>query len=401
MEFLVQTVALSARSDTGSDGRASFSFETRDDGRDGSSFRTNNKEDGLRIHEGRTALDSVLRQALVENKDPGLPSDGGFWAWVSAVAGHLVRMNPCGYNSSFGLFQTYYTTHLDNSVSQISWIGSVQISVLFLVGPIACRLTDAGDFCATFALGTLLTCLGVFMTSLSTAFWYILLAQGICTGLSNGLLSTPGLAVVSSCFKRRRALAFGITPTGSASGGLIFPSMTRQLLAKAGFGWPVRAMGIVQLVTPCLANMLLRPRVLPKQPGSWVDWASSRDEVYVVFAVGIFSQTLMNEHMKTFLGLYFAYYYLASFTVSRLGTQFSYSDAINALLVVNGVGLAGRSAPSAVARKVGCSTVLTPAILIAAICFLAWPAVSTARRKLGLSVVSAETRSRQADLRLL
>lgn len=126
------------------------------------------------------------------------------------------------------------------------------------------------------------------MTSLSTTFWQLLLAQGLCTGLGNGLMFTPSLAVVSTYFKRRRALAFGITATGSATGGLIFPSMARQLLGRIGFSWTVRAMGLVQLVTLIAANLLLRPRIPPRKSGPWVDIASFKEKGYLFFAIGIF-----------------------------------------------------------------------------------------------------------------
>ncbi|KAI8723000.1 hypothetical protein NCS52_00154600 [Fusarium sp. LHS14.1] len=319
------------------------------------------------IETGQTS--NLSRDENVKFQDPGEHPDGGFWAWASAIAGHFVMMNSWGYNSSFGVFQTYYTAHLDNPASQIAWIGSVQVSVLFFVGAFAGRLIDAGHFHITFAVGTILTCLGVFMTSLSTDYWQILLSQGICTGLGNGLLFTPALAIVSTYFKRRRALAFGITATGSASGGLIFPSMARQLLSRIGFGWTVRAMGLVQLVTLCLANFLLRPRVPPKRSGSVVDLASFKEKPYACFAAGAF---------LTFWGLYFAYYYLASCAVSQLNPPFSYTDSLNLLLVVNGVGMIGRSIPNAIAHRFGCISVLIPVTLTAGICMLAWPAVSTA-----------------------
>ncbi|RSL65565.1 hypothetical protein CEP53_003623 [Fusarium sp. AF-6] len=254
---------------------------------------------------------------------------------LEAIAGHFVMMNSWGYNSSFGVFQTYYTAHLDNPASQIAWIGSVQVSVLFFVGAFAGRLTDAGHFHIPFAMGTFLTCLGVFMTSLSTVYWQILLSQGICTGLGNGLLFTPALAVVSTYFKRRRSLAFGITATGSASGGLIFPSMALP----------------------------------PKRSGSMVDLVAFREKPYACFAVGVF---------MTFWGPHFAYYYLASFAVSQLDPPFSYTDSLNLLLVVNGVGMIGRSVPNAIAHRFGCITVLIPVTLTAGICMLAWLAVSTA-----------------------
>lgn len=98
---------------------------------------------------------------------------------------------------------------------------------------------------------------------------------------------TPSLAVVSIYFKRRRA--FGITATGSAAGGLIFPSMARQLIGSIGFACAVGAMGLVQLITLVMANLLLRPRIPPRQPGPWIDLASFKEKGYLFFAIEIFA----------------------------------------------------------------------------------------------------------------
>lgn len=71
----------------------------------------------------------------------------------------------------------------------------------------------------------------------STAYWQVLLAQGVCAGLGNGLLFTPSMAVVSTYFGgRRRAVALAAAACGSTVGGLVFPSMVRTLLPRVGFG---------------------------------------------------------------------------------------------------------------------------------------------------------------------
>ncbi|RGP59002.1 transporter mch4 [Fusarium longipes] len=316
------------------------------------------------VQGARSTLDRVLSRTSAADKDPGPPPDGGFWAWSSAIAGHIMMLNSC----SFGVFQTYYTTHLPNPASQISWIGAVQISALFFVGTFAGRLTDAGYFRATFAAGSVLTLLGVFMTSLSTTFPQLLLAQGLCTGFGNGFMFTPSLAVVSTYFKKRRALAFGIVSTGSSTGGLIFPSMARQLLGKIGFAWTVRAIGLVQLITLIMANCLLRPRIPPRKAGPWVDLASFKEKAYLFFAIGIFF---------VFFGTFFPFYYLASFATSQLDKPLAYTDALNLLLVVNGVGLIGRSLPNAIAHHFGSIECIIPVTCISSICLFSWTGVST------------------------
>lgn len=63
------------------------------------------------------------------------PPDGGLKAWTQAVMGHLVAFNTCGYIASFGVFQAYYQSALGVSPSAISWVGSVQIFLIFSSAP--------------------------------------------------------------------------------------------------------------------------------------------------------------------------------------------------------------------------------------------------------------------------
>lgn len=76
--------------------------------------------------------------------NPGPPPDGGLRAWTTVATGHLVIMNTWGYINSFGVFQTYYATELGLPPATISWIGSIQVFLLFFIGTFTGRITDAG-----------------------------------------------------------------------------------------------------------------------------------------------------------------------------------------------------------------------------------------------------------------
>lgn len=76
--------------------------------------------------------------------NPGPPPDGGLRAWTAVAAGHLVIMCTWGYINSFGVFQTYYSTELGLPPATISWIGSIQVFLLFFIGTFTGRITDAG-----------------------------------------------------------------------------------------------------------------------------------------------------------------------------------------------------------------------------------------------------------------
>ncbi|ROW07250.1 hypothetical protein VMCG_03796 [Cytospora schulzeri] len=327
--------------------------------------------DGQDVEGGHGVLSGVLGRVLSRTTtksswNPGPPPDGGLQAWTAVAAGHLVIMNTWGYINSFGVFQTYYTTSLGLPPSTISWIGSIQVFLLFFIGTFTGRLTDAGYFRATFLLGTAFQMVGIFTTSVCTEYWQIFLAQGVCMGIGNGCLFCPALATVSTYFVRRRSLAIGMAACGSATGGLVFPAMARQLLPTVGFGWTIRAIGFVQLVGLVLANVGLRTRIPPRRAGALVEWAAFEELEYTFYAAGSFT---------CFMGVYFAFYYLASFSRDIIGL--SYTDSLNLLLLLNGIGVIGRLVPNHFADRYGAINVFIPTAIIAGICQLTWIAVAS------------------------
>jgi MFS family permease len=129
---------------------------------------------------------------------------------------------------------------------------------------------------------------GLFMASLSTTYWQLFLAQGVCCGIGNGCLFCPALSLLSTYFSKKRSLAIGIAAAGSATGGMVFPAMVQQLLPKVGFPWTMRALGFIQLGCLIICNIGIKPRVPPRKTGALVDWASFKEAPYVLFAIGMF-----------------------------------------------------------------------------------------------------------------
>lgn len=112
-----------------------------------------------------------------------------------------------GYLNSFGSFQTYYEEVMpDIAPSTISWIGSLQIWLTMIVGLVSGRLLDAGYFVPTFMVGAVLEVTGVFLMSLSTKYWQLMLTQGLLTGLGGGIFFTPSLALVTTVSKKQQSI---------------------------------------------------------------------------------------------------------------------------------------------------------------------------------------------------
>jgi MFS family permease len=250
---------------------------------------------------------------VITTIEPGPPPDGGWTAWIQVLMTHIIIFNTWGYINSFGVFQVYHVQHLRRSPSDISWVGSIQIFLLFSIGTVSGRVSDAGYFKHTFAAGLFMQLIGLFMTSLSKAYWQLFLAQGICTGIGNGLLFCPSLAVLTTYFLKRRAIAVGAAACGTATGGVVFPLIAQNLLPRIGFGWTVRIMGFIMLITMIFPLLIMRSRLPPRTTGPLVELAAFKEMPYLLFAIG---------NSLCFLGLYFVIYYVSS--ISQTSHQLTF-----------------------------------------------------------------------------
>ena len=230
------------------------------------------------------------------------PPDGGLRAWTQVLVGHLVVFNTWGSISSFGIFQAYYVTALKRSPSDISWVGSFQILLIFLIGSFSGRAMDAGYYRTVLIAGSTFFLVGMFMTSFCTQYWQLVLSQGICQGIGNGLLFCPTVSLISTYFLKRRALAISLVACGGAVGGMVFPAIAQQLLPRVGFPWTVRVMGFVALFNFCIVISFARTRIAPRKTGPLIEWAAFTELPYVLFIMGMF---------LTLWGVYFVYYYVS------------------------------------------------------------------------------------------
>ena len=274
------------------------------------------KSSGSSIELGINTTDQTPEiAAILTDKNSNPPPDGGLRAWSQAFMGHLVLINSWGYLTSFGLFESYYIDSLGTTPSAISWIGSVQIFLVYFVGTFSGRALDAGFYQTILIIGSFLQVLAVFMTSISTKYWQVFLAQGICKGLGDGMLFCPTVSLVATYFSKKRALAMACTAAGGATGGIIFPLIAQQLLPKIGFGWTVRVMGFVILFNAAVAIVIARVRLAPRRLGPLIEWSAFREPSYSLYCVGMFFNLW---------AVYFAYFYVSWYlgfsiaSVSRL-----------------------------------------------------------------------------------
>ncbi|KAJ5173657.1 MFS general substrate transporter [Penicillium coprophilum] len=283
--------------------------------------------------------------------------DGGLQAWLQVLGSWILFANTWGLTNSFGVFETFYTESLleTSSASAISWIGSIQLFLTMVIGVFAGWFLDAGHLQPLLIIGTFLEIFGMFMTSLCTEYWQILLAQGICVGLGSGLLGLTSVAVIPLYFSEKRMIALGIAATGSSLAGIIYPIMMRRLFVSAGFPWAVRALAFLMLgcLVVCCAIMRLRPR--PPQSTSLVDFKHIRDPSYMAFVAAF---TLMMASV-----------YVPFFYIQKYALQFNIDDdmAFYLLSMMNASSLIGRIGPNLLADYIGGLNVMAPACFLSAV----------------------------------
>ncbi|KAH9926041.1 uncharacterized protein B0H18DRAFT_954918 [Fomitopsis serialis] len=307
--------------------------------------------------------------------------DGGLQAWLSVLGGFLICTTTFGYSNSFGVFQDYYVLSGASSASNISWIGSLQLFFMFVVGLPAGKLFDQGYFHYVVGSGSILYvfCLfsedyvliirelgSMFMLSLANPhkYYQLVLSQGIGMGIGSGLMLVPAMSVQTHHWRVRRSLAMGIVMTGSGVGGLIYPIMLNKLVnGSAGFAWGVRATAFLTLGLLAIANAVMTtrlPSARKRGPGPKPDMkAIMTDGPYWLFAFGLF---------LVLWGMFFPYFYLQLWVnLHRLsGTLAFYTIAI-----LNAASIFGRTLPNMLADRVGPFNVLAPVAVITSALVLA------------------------------
>lgn len=330
-----------------------------------STIKTSTSRKSAKDNLKSTLSHTLSRIRTRDDLDPGPPPDGGVVAWTQAVLTHLVIFTTWGFINSFGLFQSYYVDNMAiGSPSAVAWIGTIQVWILFNVGTFSGRATDAGFFRITFIAGTVISMVGIFMLSLCKTYWQVFLAQGVCVGFGFGLVFVPSITIVSTYFLKKRSAALGITVTGSATGGLVFPAIAQQMLPVQGFAWTVRVMGFVQLTCLVVCAIFLKPRLPPRKSGPVVEWAAFKETAYSLYLLcGFFF----------FWSVYIGFFYVTSFGRNVLGI--SQTTSLNLLLAMNGVGVVGRLAVNITAVYTGPINMLWPFIVATGIMGYSWIAV--------------------------
>ncbi|KAJ6460319.1 MFS general substrate transporter [Mycena sanguinolenta] len=267
-----------------------------------------------------TSVPETASPSLSDAKSFEVP-DGGLRAWTTVGGAWLVLFGTFGYSFTFGVYEDYYVRVFltNHTPSSIAWIGSFQIMLPFLLGPVAGRIFDEGGFHFIQILGGLIFTISVFMLSLCQEgqYYQIFLAQGLGMGIGLGLTYLPSVSIVMHHFKRHSWLVSGIVMSGASVGSTVFPLITNQLLPRVGFAKTIRLTGAIIPPVLVLGNLMMRTRLPPRSKRG--DKAAPPD-IKSFFVDLPYMITILGRTRRMFLGLsglYFPLVYLQLFSVQH------------------------------------------------------------------------------------
>jgi MFS family permease len=299
--------------------------------------------------------------------------DGGWRAWSVVMGSFLILFSTFGYINAFGVYQSYYSQHLGKSDSNISWIGSFQIWMLFSLGAPAGKLFDEGYCRHLIAGGSLIYVFSLFMLSITkNQFYQVLLAQAVGSGIGAGLMFLPATSVIAHWFSRKRSYAVGVVISGSSLGGVVFPIMLNKLIVKIGFSLAVRATAYLILGCLVIANTLIAPRLPPRRLRP-ADMQLPKPDMKRILTHRPYQLAVLGGFF-TVWGLFLPFFYLQIYAQSQ---GIDENIAFYSLSILNAASIFGRILPNFVADKIGPYNMILPFSFATAVLIFAWLGVST------------------------
>ncbi|KAI2465935.1 MFS monocarboxylate transporter [Annulohypoxylon bovei var. microspora] len=195
--------------------------------------------------------------------------DRGKHAWLFLWVGcFLMIALTWGFPFSYGVFQSYYSSHPPFSAHPegLPAVGTTALGTLYLTSPPSFIILQRYQSYRRPALvfGSIVTCLAVLASAFASKVWHLLLTQGILYGLGASVVNTVTIQFLNGSFIERKGLAFGIQEAGAAMGGVVIPVLMTWGLEKYGHRNILIAWFVTIVILSLPSIYFLRERVKPR-----------------------------------------------------------------------------------------------------------------------------------------
>ncbi|XP_047665976.1 monocarboxylate transporter 2-like [Tachysurus fulvidraco] len=185
------------------------------------------------------------------------PPDGG-WGWV-VVFGAFISI---GFSYAFPKALTMYfkeiQRHFGVSYSQIAWVSSIMMAVMYAGGPVSSVLVNRYGSRPVVITGGLMCSVSMVAASFSSTITHLYICIGIVGGLGLSFNLQPSLTIIGKYFQVRRPIANGLAMAGSPVFLCTLAPLNQFLFERFGWRGSFCILGAM-LLNCCVAGSLMRP----------------------------------------------------------------------------------------------------------------------------------------------
>ncbi|KAJ7324838.1 hypothetical protein JRQ81_017858 [Phrynocephalus forsythii] len=183
--------------------------------------------------------------------------DGG-WAWMVVLSSFLVHILVMGSQMALGVLNMEWLEEFSQSRGLTAWVSSLSMGITLIVGPFIGLLINTCGCRKTAITGGILNALGWILSSYASNVYYLFMTFGVTAGIGSGMVYLPAVVMVGEYFQKRKALAQGLSTTGTGFGAFLMTALLKYLCLEFGWRNAVFIQGAVSL-NLCVCGALMRP----------------------------------------------------------------------------------------------------------------------------------------------
>ncbi|KAL3058265.1 hypothetical protein OYC64_010441 [Pagothenia borchgrevinki] len=248
------------------------------------------------------------------------PPEGG-WGWMVVVGAFISIGFSYAFPKSITVFFKEIEVIFDVTSSQVSWISSIMLAVMYGGGPISSILVNRYGSRIVMMSGGLLSGLGLIAASFCNSVLELYFFIGVVGGLGLSFNLNPSLTMIGKYFYKKRPIANGIAMAGSPVVLCTMAPINTWLFEKFGWRGSFLILGGV-LFNCCVAGSLMRPiGPKPKPPEKTTEKRTVVQIINSFIDLSLFKHRgfmlYIGGNVIMFFGLFTPLVYLSNYAKSK------------------------------------------------------------------------------------
>ncbi|XP_067913606.1 monocarboxylate transporter 1-like [Heterodontus francisci] len=185
------------------------------------------------------------------------PPDGG-WGWAVTFASFISIGFSYAFPKAITVFFKEIKDIFESTDSQVSWISSIMLAVMYAGGPVSSVLVNRYGSRPVVLMGGLLASSGMIIASFCRSIVELYFCIGVIGGFGLAFNLQPALTMIGKYFYKRRPLANGLAMAGSPVVLSTLAPLNQYLFDNYSWRGGFLILGGI-LLNCCVAGALMRP----------------------------------------------------------------------------------------------------------------------------------------------